>query len=30
MHESGTFVKFKEGGVDLATSEVAPPLTPTI
>ena len=29
LHESGTFVKFKEGGVDL-TTEVAAPLAPTI
>ena len=30
LHESGTFVKFNEGGIDLSTSEVAAPLAPTI
>src|SRR4249919_849521 len=30
MHESGTFVKFKQSGADLTASAVAAPLAPTI
>ena len=30
LHESGTFVKFTEGGTHLLASEVAAPLAPTI
>ena len=30
LHESGTFVKFPQGGPDLLAPEVAAPLAPTI
>ena len=30
LHESGTFVKFKEDGADLLAPDVATPLAPTI